>query len=78
MPRALTFEVPERIWSDGRIIKPLDAAAFEAVLDRLVAARPEAVAVSLLWSIVNPVHELRVGVFLAERLPGVPVTCRTN
>ena len=28
----------------------------------------------LLWSIVNPVHEERVGELLAERLPGVPFT----
>lgn len=74
VPRALTFEVPERIWSDGRIIDALDEAAFGAVLDRLVAARPEAIGVSLLWSIVNPVHELKVEALLAERLPEVPVT----
>ncbi len=74
VPRALTFEVPERIWSDGRIVKPLDEATFAAVLDRLVAAKPEAIGVSLLWSIVNPVHELRVAALLAERLPGVPTT----
>lgn len=74
VPRALTFEAPERIWSDGRIVKALDEAAFDAVLDRLAAAKPEAVAVCLLWSIVNPVHELRIEALLAERLPGVPVT----
>ena len=34
----------------------------------------EAVAVCLLWSIVNPAHELRVGELLAEHLPGVPFT----
>ena len=28
----------------------------------------------LLWSIVNPVHEERLGELLAERLPGVPFT----
>lgn len=74
VPRSLTFEVPERVWSDGRIIKALDEGAFSAVLDRLVAANPEAVGVSLLWSIVNPVHEVRVAELLAERLPGIPVT----
>ena len=74
VPRALTFEVPERIWSDGRIVEPLDEAAFGAVVERLIAARPEAVGVCLLWSIVNPAHELRVGAILAERMPGVPFT----
>ena len=31
-------------------------------------------AVCLLWSIVNPVHELRVGELLEQHLPGVPYT----
>jgi N-methylhydantoinase A len=74
VPRALTFEAPERIWSNGRVVKPLDEAAFETVLDRLVDAKPQAVAVSLLWSIVNPIHELKVETLLARRLPGLPIT----
>jgi N-methylhydantoinase A len=34
----------------------------------------ESVAVGLLWSVVNPDHELRVREILAAVLPGVPVT----
>src|SRR5690606_2001343 len=34
----------------------------------------EAVAVCLLWSTMNPVHELRVGSLLAQQLPGIPVS----
>lgn len=34
----------------------------------------QAVAVSLLWSIANPVHELAIGAMLEETLPGVPFT----
>ena len=34
----------------------------------------EAVAVCLLWSVLHPQHERRVGEILAARLPGVPVT----
>ena len=34
----------------------------------------EAVAVCLLWSIVNPVHEERVGELIEEHLPGLPFT----
>ena len=74
VPRALTFEVAERIWSDGRVIKGLDEAALAAVVERLIAVEVEAVGVCLLWSIVNPIHELRVGAILRERLPGIPVT----
>jgi N-methylhydantoinase A len=74
VPRALTFEAPERIWSDGRVIKSLDESAFDEVLDRIVAANPEAIAVSLLWSIVNPIHEIRIETLLSQRLPGMPIT----
>ncbi len=74
VPRALTFEIPERILADGTVRTPLDEAAVIATIERLRAARVEAVAVCLLWSIVNPAHEERVGALLAEHLAGVPVT----
>ncbi|MFN7903148.1 MAG: hydantoinase/oxoprolinase family protein, partial [bacterium] len=34
----------------------------------------EAVAVSLLWSIANPAHELAIGALIEEAMPGVPFT----
>ncbi len=74
IPRSLTFEIPERIMADGSVRTPLDEAAVVAVLDRLRAAKVEAVAVCLLWSIVNPAHEERVGALIARHLPGVPFT----
>ena len=74
VPKALTFEVPERITADGAVRTPLDEAAVEAIAQPLAALDVEAVAVCLLWSIVNPAHEERVGAILARHLPGVPVT----
>ncbi|MBX6385930.1 MAG: hydantoinase/oxoprolinase family protein, partial [Microbispora sp.] len=74
IPRSLTFEVPERIGSQGEVVRELDEPAVIELAARLREARVEAVAVCLLWSIVNPVHELRVGELLEELLPGVPVT----
>src|SRR5450432_2650188 len=56
--RALTFEIPERVCADGRVHKALDEAAALRVIERLKASKIEAVAVSFLWSIVNPAHEL--------------------
>jgi N-methylhydantoinase A len=72
--RALTFEVPERIGADGRIIRPLDEAAVLSIAARLAELAVEAVGVCFLWSIANPRHELLVGELLARQLPGVPVT----
>ena len=74
VPRALTYEVPERISSSGAVIKAVDDRALDEICDALSAENIEAVAVCLLWSTVNPTHELRVGDRLAQRLPGVPYT----
>lgn len=74
VPRALTFEVPERIDSAGRVHTPLDVAAVLAIIEQLRAAEVESVGVCFLWSIRNPAHELRVGELLAEHLPDVPFT----
>jgi N-methylhydantoinase A len=74
VPRSLTFEVPERIGQQGDVVLPIDEIEVVATLERVRAARAEAVAVCLLWSIVNPAHELRVGELIEECLPGLPYT----
>ena len=74
VPRSLTFEIPERIRADGKVRKPLDEAAMLDVIGRLREKLVEAVGVCLLWSVVNPTHEERVGELLAEHLPAVPFT----
>ncbi|MFF2851998.1 hydantoinase/oxoprolinase family protein [Streptomyces sp. NPDC058001] len=74
VPRHLTFEIEERIDSDGAIWRPLAERSVADAAERCREHGVEAVGVCLLWSTVNPAHELRVGELLAERLPGVPVT----
>jgi N-methylhydantoinase A len=74
VPRALTFEVPGRILADGSEMTPFDEASVVQTIEALKTHEVEAVAVCLLWSIVNPAHEDRVGELLAEHLPGVPYT----
>jgi N-methylhydantoinase A len=74
VPRALTFEVPGRMLADGSEMTPFDEAAVLEIIEQLKAAKVEAVAVCLLWSIVNSAHEDRLGELLAEHLPGVPYT----
>src|SRR4029453_15445786 len=58
VPRALTFEVPERIGADGRVVTLLDEAAVARVAGQLADHRIEAAGVCLLWSIPNPAPEL--------------------
>lgn len=74
VPRALTFEVPERVGPAGEVLCPLAEDALRATIAQVRERDVEAIAVCLLWSIVNPVHELRVGELLAEELPDIPVT----
>jgi N-methylhydantoinase A len=74
VPRALTFEIPERVLSDGTIHTPLDEDSVRKLAPELRRLGVEAVGVCLLWSIVNPEHELRLGDLLSEMLPGVPFT----
>jgi N-methylhydantoinase A len=74
IPRHLTFEITERVGATGEVVTALDEASVREAIGRLKAEGVEAVAVSFLWSIANPAHELRVGEMLAELLPGIPVT----
>ena len=74
IPRNLTYEVPERVNSEGGVELPLDEAAVAGIVGRLRRRKVEAVAVSYLWSIANGAHERRTGELLAELLPGVAVT----
>ena len=74
VPRRLTYEVTERIASGGRVLIEFDEADAIGVIERIASDRIEAVAVCLLWSIVNPVHEVRFGRLLDQHLPGIPYT----
>jgi N-methylhydantoinase A len=74
VPRHLTFEIRERIDSEGDVFVPLDETS---VLDAIARARElgaEAIAVCLLWSIVNPAHELRIGELLEQGDRSLPYT----
>jgi N-methylhydantoinase A len=74
LPRRHIVGVRERIDAHGKVLVPLDEADARDALRRLAADGIEAVAVSLLWSIVDPRHEQRIGELASELLPGVPVT----
>lgn len=74
VPRALTFEVPERVGANGEVVLPLDEGAVIEIARQLAERQVEAVGVCLLWSMMNPAHEIRVGELLEKHLPGVPFT----
>src|SRR3954471_16096558 len=57
IPRALRFEVMERIGSQGEIITPLDTAALVPLAQKLKSLGIEAVAIFFMNSYANPAHE---------------------
>jgi N-methylhydantoinase A len=64
--------VAERINAEGGIETPLNETAVRAAVAQLREWHVEAIAVSLLWSIANPVHEIRIGEIISEMWPEVP------
>ena len=74
VPRHLTFEVAGRIDADGQEYAPLSDADVRAAIEHFRTMDVEAVAVCLLWSIVNSAHEERVGEIFRQEWPEMPVT----
>ena len=73
IPRRRRFEVTERVGADGAIVTPLAENEIDALVAALAAAQVDAVAVSLLFSFLNPQHERRLAARLRAALPGVPI-----
>ena len=71
--RFLRLGVDERVDVEGDILVPLNEQDVRDVAATFREAGVEAIAVALLWSIVNDRHERRVAEILAEELPEVPV-----
>ncbi|NNL85071.1 MAG: hydantoinase/oxoprolinase family protein, partial [Myxococcales bacterium] len=74
IPRRHAFEIDERIDAEGVVVRALDEDGARNLLRDLRTRDFEAVAVCLLWSIANPVHEERLGELIQDELPGVPFT----
>jgi N-methylhydantoinase A len=73
IPRRRRFEITERVGADGAIVTSLAENEIDPLIAALKAARVDAVAISLLFSFLNPEHERRLGIRLRAGLPGVPV-----
>ncbi len=67
--RDLRLEVDERLYATGELLKALDEASALVTIGTLKAAGVESVAVCLLHSYANPVHEERLGQLLRQRFP---------
>jgi len=77
-PRYLRLEVDERVNSKGEILRPLDMEQVKEVIDKLVSYGVEAIAVCLLNSPKNPIHEQKISEMLKERAPQIYVSVSTE
>jgi len=78
VPRALTFEIRERMLHTGEVHAELDEAQAVASIQAAKAAGVTAVAVCLLHSYANAAHERRLGELLAEHFPEAEVSLSSD
>ena len=72
--RYLRQVVDERIDHKGRVERALDPADAERAVDALLAEQVEAIAVCLINSFANPVHELMIKDVIARKAPGLALS----
>ncbi|MEA2525118.1 MAG: N-methylhydantoinase, partial [Thermomicrobiales bacterium] len=78
VPRALRFELDERVLSDGTILTPLEPDETARAIELLRREGIEAVAVCLLHSYQNPTHERQVVEEIARSAPDLIVSASAD
>lgn len=74
VPQHLVEGVIERVDYRGEVIVALDEDAARKSIRKLVDQGVESIAISLLWSFRNPMHERRLAELVEEEAPGLFVT----
>ena len=69
VPRSLRYEVSERITSDGCVIRVLEEKDVQKVLSELLESGIESLAVCLINSFENPVHEIKIKEIVDQLAP---------
>ncbi len=73
-PGHLRKEVRERVTANGTVLVPLDEASVERAVLELKSEGVAAIAVSLLFSFLDPAHERRIREIIERLAPGVMVS----
>ena len=74
VPKSLCEEVDERVTFDGAVLVSLNEPRARDAIQRLLDAGVEAIAISLLWSTANPLHERRLRELVREMAPDMFVS----
>jgi N-methylhydantoinase A len=78
VPKRLIEGVSERVDCFGKVVVPLNEAAAEAAIRRLVDRGVEAIAICFLWSFLHPAHEHAVRDMVKRLAPNLFVTCSAD
>jgi N-methylhydantoinase A len=73
IPRANVIEIDEGIDAFGTVTRGLTQAEVTDCLDEIARQKPEAVAVSLSFSFLNPSHEQALAQGIRSRFPDLPI-----
>ncbi|MCP4381766.1 MAG: hydantoinase/oxoprolinase family protein, partial [Hyphomicrobiales bacterium] len=74
VPRYLRRGIRERVISTGAVHTPLEEDDVRAACTHLLQEGVESVAISFVWSVLNPAHERRTAAIVAEMMPNALVT----
>ncbi len=74
VPKTRIRGVTERIAVDGAIVAPLNEREVEQALRELGQQGVESIAVCLLWSFRNPIHERRIAEIARDVVPNLPLS----
>jgi N-methylhydantoinase A len=74
VPRALTFEVEERLNAKGEVVTPLNQEDLASIVPRLREAGIQSVAICFLHSYVNSAHEKAAADYFRREVPDIFVT----
>jgi N-methylhydantoinase A len=74
VPRHLRFGVPERVLHTGEVFRTLDEAKAREIVEEIREQGIRSIAVSLIHSYANPIHERKIESIVSEILPEAHVT----
>ncbi len=77
-PGRLRKEVRERVTASGAVLVPLDETSVERAVTELKQEGVSAIAVSLLFSFLNPTHERRIREIIERMAPEVMVSLSSD
>jgi N-methylhydantoinase A len=75
VPRQQVFEITERVDNAGDVVVAISEDDLHRAIDQFESLGIEAVAISFLWSFVNPAHELQAARVVRARCPSLFVSC---